>query len=60
MQWKFTTPDQLASPSALLIEVLPINILLFLNHWGIDTCSKVINPAFKPIEFVDQLVLEKF
>ena len=29
-QWKFTTPDQLATPSAPLIEVLLIKILLFL------------------------------
>ena len=31
-QWKFTTPDQLASPSAPLIEVLLIKILLLLDH----------------------------
>ena len=44
MQWKFTTPDLLASLSALLIEVLSINILLFLDQ---------------AIEFVDQHVPEK-
>ena len=32
VQWKFTTPDQLATPSVPLIEVLLIKILLFLNH----------------------------
>ena len=32
VQWKFTTPDQLATPSAPLIEVLLIKILLFLDH----------------------------
>ena len=31
-QWKFTTPDQLATPSAPLIEVLLIKILLLLDH----------------------------
>ena len=31
-QWKLTTPNQLATPSAPLIEVLLIKILLFLDH----------------------------
>ena len=31
-QWKFTTPDQLATPSAPLIKVLLIKILLLLDH----------------------------
>ena len=32
VQGKFTTPDQVASPSAPLIEVLLIKILLLLDH----------------------------
>ena len=53
VQWKFTTPDQLATPSAPLIEVLLIKILLFLNHLFQS------NQHFQAIEFVDQPILEK-
>ena len=53
VQWKFTTPDQLATPSAPLIEVLLIKILLFLDHLFQS------NQHFQAIEFVDQPILEK-
>ena len=52
-QWKFTTPDQLASPPAPLIKVLLIKILLFLDH------SFQSNHHFQAIEFVDQPIPEK-
>ena len=52
-QWKFTTPDQLATPSAPLIEVLLIKILLFLDHLFQS------NQHFQAIEFVDQPIPEK-
>ena len=52
-QWKFTTPDQLATPSAPLIEVLLIKILLFLDHLFQS------NQHFQAIEFVDQPIVEK-
>ena len=52
-QWKFTTPDQLATPSTPLIEVLLIKILLFLDHLF------QTNQHFQAIEFVDQPILEK-
>ena len=32
VQWKFTTPHQLATTSAPVIEVLLIKILLFVDH----------------------------
>ena len=58
IQWKFTTPDQLASPSAPLIKVLLIiNILLFLDFWGIHLFRS--NRYFQGTEFVDQPILEK-
>ena len=48
--------DQLASPSAPLIEVLLfINILLFLDLWGIDLFRS--NQRFQAIEFVDQPII---
>ena len=50
---KFTTPDQLATPSAPLIEVLLIKILLFLDHLFQS------NQHFQAIEFVDQPIPEK-
>ena len=53
VQGKFTTPDQLATPSAPLIEVLLIKILLFLDHLFQS------NQHFQAIEFVDQPFLEK-
>ena len=52
-QWKFTTPGQLASPSAPLIEVLLIKILLFFDHWGVHLFQS--NQHFQAIEFMDQL-----
>ena len=52
-QWKFITPDQLATPSAPLIEVLLIKILLFLDHLFQS------NQHFQAIEFVDQPIPEK-
>ena len=52
-QWKFTTPDQLASPSAPLIEVLVIKILLFPDHLFLS------NQHFQAIELVDQPIPEK-
>ena len=52
-QWKFTTPDQLATPSAPLIEVLLIKILLFFDHWGVHLFQS--NQHFQAIEFMDQL-----
>ena len=51
--WKFTTPDQLATPSAPFIEVLLIKILLFLDHLFQS------NQHFQAIEFVDQPIPEK-
>ena len=56
-QWKFTTPDQLASPSAPLIEVLVIKIFLFVDLWGIHLFWS--NQHFQAIEFVDQPITEK-
>ena len=53
VQWKFTTPDQLATPSPSLIEVLLIKILLFLDHLFQS------NQHFQAIEFVDQPIPEK-
>ena len=53
VQWKFTTPDQLATPSVPLIEVLLIKILLFLDHLFQS------NQHFQVIEFVDQPIPEK-
>ena len=52
-QWKFTTPDQLATPSAPLIKVLLIKILLFLD------LSFQSNQHFQAIAFVDQTFPEK-
>ena len=52
-QWKFTTADQLATPSAPVIEVLLIKIRLFLYHWFQS------NQHFQVIEFVDQPIPEK-
>ena len=52
-QWKFTTPDQLATPSAPLIEVLLIKIVLFFDHWGVHLFQS--NQHFQAIEFMDQL-----
>ena len=53
-QWKFTAPDQLATPSARpLIEVLLIKFLLFLDHLFQS------NQHFQAIEFVDQPIPEK-
>ena len=52
-QWKFTTADQLATPSAPLIKVLLFKILLFLNHLFQS------NQHIQAIEFVDQLIPEK-
>ena len=57
IQWKFTTLDELASPSAPLIEVLLMNILLFLDHWGIHLFQS--DQHFWVIEVVDQHVPEK-
>ena len=53
VQWKFTTPNQLATPSAPLIEVLLIKILLFLDHLFQSI------QRFQAIEFVDQTIPEK-
>ena len=53
VQWKFTTPDQLARPSAPLIKVLLITIVLFLDHFFQS------NQHFQAIEFVDQPIPEK-
>ena len=53
VQGKFTTPDQLATPSAPLIEVLLIKILLFLDHLFQS------NQHFQATEFVDQPIPEK-
>ena len=52
-QWKFTTPDQLATPSTPLTEVLLIKILLFVDYLF------QTNQHFQAIEFVDQPILEK-
>ena len=52
-QRKFTTPDQLATPSAPLIEVLLIKILLFRDHLFQS------NQHFQAIECVDQTIPEK-
>ena len=52
-QWKFITPDQLATPSTPLIAVLLIKIVLFLDHLF------QTNQHFQAIEFVDQPILEK-
>ena len=52
-QWKFTAPDKLGTPSAPLIKVLLIKILLFLDH------SFQSNQHFQAIEFVDQTIPEK-
>ena len=56
-QWKFTTPDHLASPSAPSTEVLLFKILLFLDLWGIHLFWS--NQHFQAIEFVDQPIPEK-
>ena len=53
-QLKFTTPDQLATACAPLIEVLLIKILLFLDHLFQS------NQHFQAIEFMNQPILEKF
>ena len=53
VQWKFTTPDQLATPSVPLIEVLLIKILLFLDHLF------QTNQHCQAIEFVHQPISEK-
>ena len=53
VQWKFTTPDHLATPSVPLIEVLLIKILLFFDHLFQS------NQHFQAIEFVDQPIPEK-
>ena len=50
---KVYNTDQLATPSAPLIEVLLIKILLFLDHWFQS------NQHFQAIEFVDQPIPEK-
>ena len=52
-QWKFTTPNELATPCAPLIKVLLIKILLFLDH------SLQSNQHFQAIEFMDQTIPEK-
>ena len=49
----YSIPDQLATPSAPLIEVLLIKILLFLDHLFQS------NQHFQAIEFVDQPIAEK-
>ena len=53
IQWKFTTPEQLA----FTIKMLLIKILLFFNHWIIHSLQS--NQHFQAIEFMDWLVLEK-
>ena len=52
-QWKFTTANQLATPSAPLIKVLFIKILLFLDPLFQS------NQHLQAIEFVDQPIPEK-
>ena len=52
VQWKFTTPNQLASPSAPLIDVLLIINILFFSTSEVFTCNQ-------HLEFVDQPIPEK-
>ena len=53
-QWKCTSPDQLATPSAPLIKVLLIKIVPFLDH-----LFQSNRQHFQAIEFMDQPIPEK-